>query len=103
MNIQVYLLDSVVQVFLLDPVVDFYSVDSDCAQWTGWTEMFAGSAAYALLFDDGRYHEAVRVLWICPDHRDGSDRAVTCAVAAADFVSVHDAVVKAYHCMSDLD
>ena len=94
MNIQFYLLDSVVQVFLLDPVVDFYSVDRDRAQWAGWTEMFAGSAAYALLFDDGRYHEAVRILRVGPDHRDGSDRAVPCAVAAADRFAVDDTEVQ---------
>ena len=36
-------------------------------------------------------------------HADRSRRTVACAVTAADLIRVHDTIVKAYYCMSDLD
>ena len=67
------------------------------------TEIFTGTASYAPLLIHSRNHERILVSRILANHPDCTSRAMACAVAAADLVCVNDAVVKAYHCMADLD
>lgn len=81
----------------------FVSFNVDCGERSCRTQVLAGTAAYAPFLIDCRNHQRLRIIRILPYHPDGSARAVTCAVAAADFVSIHDAVVKIYNCVSDLD
>ena len=81
--------------------MDFMPFYIDGAHRTGRAVVFAGTAADALLRIDGRDLEFLVVLAL--HHLDGVDRAVAGAVAAADLVAVHDAVLGNDHGMADLD
>ena len=43
-----------------------------------------------------------RIVWILSYHADGSDRAVSCTVAAAYAILIDNAVVEANDCMAYL-
>ena len=74
----------------------------NCTKRTGRAEVLAGTAADAFVFIDGwHFHCAVRAFVVY--HLDGSRRAVARAVAAADAVGEHHAVILDPHGMSDMD
>lgn len=81
----------------------FVSFYMDCCQRPCRAEVLTCSAADASFFVHYRYPERTRVVRILPYHADRSGRAVSCTVAAAYFVSIHDAVVETYDGVSDLD
>ncbi len=72
------------------------------AERTGRAEVFAGTTADALVLVHGRHlYCAVRAFVVY--HLDGSCWAVTCAVAAADAVGQHHAIVLDPYGMSHMD
>ena len=72
------------------------------AEWAGGAEVLAGTAAYALVLVNSRnLHCAVRAFVVY--HLDSSCRAVTCAVAAADTVGQHHAIVLDPYGISHMD
>ena len=81
----------------------FVSFYMNCGQRPCRAKVFACSASDAPFLIHYRNPERLRVVRILPYHADGSGRTVSCAIAAADFVCVHDAVVKAYDSVSYLD
>lgn len=81
----------------------FVSFNVNCGERSCRTQILAGTASDASFLIDCRNHQRLRVIRILPDHTDGSGRAVTCTVAAADFISIHDAVIKIHYSVSYLD
>ena len=81
----------------------FVSFNMYCSKRSCRTEVLTSSATDTSLFVDNRNPERLRIIRILADHLDRSGRAVTCTVAAAYSVGVHDAVVEIYDSMSDLD
>ena len=72
------------------------------AERSGRAEVLAGAAADAFVFVHGRHlHRSVRTFVVY--HLDGSRRAVTGAVAAADAVGKHYAVLLDPYGMTDMD
>ena len=72
------------------------------AERSGRAEVLAGTAADALVLVNSRnLHCAVRAFVVY--HLDSSCRAVTCAVAAADAVGQHHAIVLDPHGMPHMD
>ena len=72
------------------------------AERSGRAEVLAGAAAYAFILVHGRHlHCAVRAFVVY--HLDGSRRAMTGAVAAADAVGQHHAIVLDPHGMPHMD
>ena len=72
------------------------------AERSGRAEVLAGTAAYAFVLVHGRHlHCAVRAIVV--NHLDSSCRAVTCAVAAADAVGQHHAIVLDPYGMPHMD
>ena len=72
------------------------------AERSGRAEVFAGTAADASVFVHGRHlHLSVRAFVVY--HLDGSRRAVTGAVAAADAVGEHHAVLLDPYGMTHMD
>ena len=72
----------------------------DSREWTRWTDVFAVSASDAFLGVDSRHFmRSISRFY----HDDSAGRAVTPAVAAADAIAQHDAVVFDPHGMTNLD
>ena len=72
------------------------------AERSGRAEVLACPAAYAFVLVHGRHlHCAVRAIVV--NHLDGSRRAVTCAVATADAVGQHHAIVLDPYGMPHMD
>ena len=83
-------------------MVHFISFHVNCAERSGRAEVLAGAAADAFVFVDGRHlYLAVRAFVI--HHLDSSSGAVACAVAAADTVGQHHAIVLDPYGMSNMD
>ena len=72
------------------------------AERTGRAEVLAGTTADALVLVHGRHlYCAVRAFVVY--HLDGSRRAVTCAVAAADAIGQHHTIVLDPYGMTHMD
>ena len=83
-------------------MVHFISFHINRAERSGRAEVLAGAAADAFVFVHGRdLHRSVRTFVVY--HLDGSRRAVTGAVAAADAVGEHHAVLLDPYGMTDMD
>ena len=83
--------------------MDFMTLNVDGGKRSCRAEVLACSAADASLLVYNRDSERVLIVRILLHHADRSGRTVACAVTAADLIRVHDTIVKAYYCMSDLD
>ena len=83
-------------------MVHFIPFHVNCAEWSGRAEVLAGAAADAFVLVDGRHlHLAVRAFIV--HHLDGTSGAMPCAVAAADAVSQHHAVLLDPNGMTHMD
>ena len=83
-------------------MVHFISFHINRAERSGRAEVLASAAADAFVFVDGRHlYLAVRTFVI--HHLDSSSGAVACAVAAADTVGQHHAIVLDPYGMSHMD
>ena len=80
----------------------FVTFNIDCAKRPGGTKVFAGSAADAFALVNGGYLDG-HALVVVIDHLDGAGRAVASAVATADTVGEHYAVVLYPYGMSHVD
>ena len=81
----------------------FMSLYMDGSERPCRAEVFAGTASYAPLLIHSRNHERILALRILANHPDCTSRAMACTVSAFHIVCVHNAKVKVYYSMSDLN
>ena len=81
----------------------FVSFNMYCSKRSCRTEVLTSSATDTSLFVDNRNPERLRIIRILLDHTDGTCRTMSGAVSAAYLIDVHNAVVKTYDSVSDLD
>ena len=74
----------------------FMSLDIDCREGSGGTEVFASPASYTFLFVDSRYGHRGLIIGVRGHHLDGLHRAMPSAVAAIDAIPQGEAVFR-YH------
>ena len=83
-----------------DIAVRLVSFHIDSREWPRWTDVFAVSASDAFLGVDGRqFMRSISRFY----HDDSAGRAVALAVAAADAIAQHHAVVFDPHGMTNLN
>lgn len=74
----------------------------DGTERTCWAEMLTGTAPDALDLVDGRHHDGLAVMLVF-NHLDGTSRAVSSTIAAADTIGEDDTVVFYPNGMTHMD
>jgi hypothetical protein len=83
--------------------VIFVTLYVNGTKWARWAKILAGSTTDAKVLVDRGYLARFQVAIIRKNHRDGSRRAVTLAVAAIHIVGEDDTILAIPLGVTDLD